>query len=280
MKQITLIYQARGFNVVSAFSNSEFDHLKDWMRGELHIDIDTCAVDSHVPRAKNAIRFAKKRLRSIQCKTQFNKYPKRLAIKMTKRATILINSFRRKSGVHAVMSPRQTIFGKKFKTPLCKIGELILAYDVESNYKTLKPRTFYALYIGPNDGSTSHSLFKLSTKAMIVTPRCKLIPMPNDAIKVVNQIREDDGSPEGILFCNIHKKTTVENIYNNVDSQDESSCAFDKSWDIKKEGGQDDNKNIVHYDDMEQDEINDLNKDLFHLRNGLGDNINHANNKL
>ena len=29
----------------------------------------------------------------------------------------------------------------------------------------------------------------------------------------------------------------------------------------------------------EQDEINDLNKDLLHLRNGLGDNINNANNK-
>ena len=30
---------------------------------------------------------------------------------------------------------------------------------------------------------------------------------------------------------------------------------------------------------MEQDEINDLNEDLLHLRNGLGDNINDANNK-
>ena len=29
----------------------------------------------------------------------------------------------------------------------------------------------------------------------------------------------------------------------------------------------------------EQDEINDLNEDLLHLRNGLGDNINDDNNK-
>ena len=29
----------------------------------------------------------------------------------------------------------------------------------------------------------------------------------------------------------------------------------------------------------EQDEINDLNEDLLHLHNGLGDNINDANNK-
>ena len=50
---------------------------------------------------------------------------------MTKGVTILINSFRRKSGVHAVMSSRQILFGNKFKTPLCKIGELVLVYDVK-----------------------------------------------------------------------------------------------------------------------------------------------------
>ena len=113
MKKITLGYQARGFNVVSAFGNSEFDHLMDWMRGELHIDLDTCAADSHVPRAESSIRFVKERLRSIQCKTPFKKYPKRLTIEMTKHTTVFINSFRKKSGVHAMMSLRQILFGKK-----------------------------------------------------------------------------------------------------------------------------------------------------------------------
>ena len=61
---------------------------------------------------------------------------------MTKRVTILINSFRRKSGVHAVISPGQLLFEKKFKTPLCKMGELVLAYDVKPNNNTSKPRAF------------------------------------------------------------------------------------------------------------------------------------------
>ena len=113
MKQITLNYQARGFNVAIAFGNGEFDKLIDWMRNELNIDLITCAADSHVPSAKNAIRFVKERLRYIQCETPFKKYPKRLTIEMTKRATIFINSFRRKSGIHSVMSPRQILFRKK-----------------------------------------------------------------------------------------------------------------------------------------------------------------------
>ena len=80
------------------------------------------------------------------------------------------------------------------------MGELVLAYDVKSNNKTSKPRALYALYIGPNDGGTGHSVSKLSTKKMIITSKCKPIPMPNNVIEVVNQMEEDDGSPDGIVF--------------------------------------------------------------------------------
>ena len=83
---------------------------------------------------------------------------------MTKRATVRINLFRRKSGVYSVMSHRQIFFGNKFKTLLCKMRELVLAYDVQSSNKTSKPSAFYALYTGPNNRGTSHSVFKLSTK--------------------------------------------------------------------------------------------------------------------
>ena len=48
----------------------------------------------------------------------------------------------------------------------------------------------------------------------------------------------------------------------------------------KEDGGQDDDKNIIYNDDVEHDEVDDLNEDLFHPRNGLGDNINDDNNKL
>ena len=47
---------------------------------------------------------------------------------------------------------------------------------------------------------------------MIVTPRCKSIPMPDDVIQVINQMGEDDGSPEGIIVRNIHKELAVEDL--------------------------------------------------------------------
>ena len=97
------------------------------------------------------------------------------------------------------MSPRQILYSKKFETLLCKIGELVSAYDVKPDNKTSKQRAFHALYIAPNDSGTGHSVFKLGTKSMIVTPKCKPIPMPNDVIQVIDQMEEDDGSLEGIV---------------------------------------------------------------------------------
>ena len=79
------------------------------------------------------------------------------------------------------------------------MGELVLAYNIKSNNKISKPRAFHVLYIGLNDAGIGHSVFKPATKNMIITPRCKPIPMPNDVIQVTNQKGEDDGSLEEIV---------------------------------------------------------------------------------
>ena len=69
-------------------------------------------------------------------------------------------------------------------------------------------------------------------------------------------------------------------MYHDVDSQDDSDNASNTSLDKKKHSNeQDDNKNIIYDDDVEYDEVDDLNEDLFHLPNGFGENINNANNK-
>ena len=79
-----------------------------------------------------------------------------------------------------------------------------MAYDVTANNKTTIPIAFYALYIGPNDSGTGHKVFKLLSKRLVTTPKCKPVPMPNDVIQVVNDMGEQDGMLNGIQFCNIH----------------------------------------------------------------------------
>ena len=90
---------------------------------------------------------------------------------------------------------------------------------------------------------------------------------------------EDNGSLDGILFRNILKESIINDIYGDVGSQDNSSCAFNKNWDIAKDGGQKDHKNIIYDDAVDGDKNKDLNEDGLYLRNGLGENINNGNNK-
>ena len=92
-------------------------------------------------------------------------------------------------------------------------------------------------------------------------------------------MEEDDGSLDGIVFRNIHKESTVDDMYGDVNSQDNGSCASDKSRDKAKDRIQIDQKNIVYDDAVDGHEIDNLNKDLLHLHNGLEDNVNNDNNK-
>ena len=80
-------------------------------------------------------------------------------------------------------------------------------------------------------------------------------------------------------FPNIHKESTVEDMYRDVNSQDSSNCDSDKSWDMPKDRGQEDQKTIIYDDAVDDGMCDDLNKDLIQQGNGFGDNVSKFNNK-
>ena len=132
-------YEYRGFKVISALGDLAFDPMKKWVKDELNITLTTCDTDSHVPRAENAIKFVKERVRCIQSETGYTKFPRRLTIEMITRTVCLINSFARKTLAHKTMSPRRIMYGRGFKPPLCKFGELVMAYESRSSNDTAVP---------------------------------------------------------------------------------------------------------------------------------------------
>ena len=252
------------------FGDGAFTYIVDWAQTELHIDLVTCAANSHVPRAENAIQFAKERVRSVQSETPFDRYPKIFTIKLLKRVVVLINSFRRKSGVHPVMSPNQILFGKKFNTPLCKIGELVMVYDVTADNKTTIPRAFYALYIGPNNSGTCNQVFKLSTMRIVTSLKCKSIPMPDNIIEVVNDLGRQDGMPSGIEFRNIHHESTLADLFADKDLNDDNSNASHNDWGLNKNHKVDLQKITFdnHVDGTEVQDLNIANEDILQLYDG------------
>ena len=64
--------------------------------------------------------------------------------------------------------------------------------------------------------------------------------MSDNVIEVGNQMEEDEGSLDRIVFRNVLKESTSNDMYGDIDSQDNSSLNSNKSWDMLKDGGQED----------------------------------------
>ena len=63
-----------------------------------------------------------------------------------------------------------------------------MTYNNNSSNKTLYLRTFYVLYIRPNDNGTNHLISELSTRQLLTTPKYKPVPMPEDLIETISKM--------------------------------------------------------------------------------------------
>ena len=80
------------------------------------------------------------------------------------------------------------MYSKGFKPPLCKFGELVMAYELKSSNDTAVPRAFYALYLYPNENDSGHVVFNLKTKTTKSTQKCVPQAMTQDIINLVNKM--------------------------------------------------------------------------------------------
>ena len=126
------------------------------------------------------------------------------------------------------------------------------------------------MYIGPNDSGTGHQVFKLATKKLVTTPKCKPVPMPDNVIKVVNVMGKQDKMKNRIQFHNIHHESTLSDLYSDKDFNADSSCASDADWDLDKKP-EEDLKKTTFDDHIDDDEVKDLNidnKDIPYVNDG------------
>ena len=100
------------------------------------------------------------------------------------------------------MSPRRIMYGRGFKTPLCKFGELVMAYEPKSSNDTGMPRAFYALYLYPNENGSGHVVFSLKLKTRRSTQKCIPQPMAQDIIDIVNEMGKEEKVRNRIQLMN------------------------------------------------------------------------------
>ena len=58
-----------------------------------------------------------------------------------------------------------------------------MAYNTNAENSTFYPRTFYTLYIRPNNNDIDHLIFKLSRKQVLTAVNYKPVPMSENLFK-------------------------------------------------------------------------------------------------
>ena len=69
-------------------------------------------------------------------------------------------------------------------------GELVLAYDNKVGNKTLCPRTFYVLYVKPNQKGNGHLIYRLDKDQIVVTKNYRTVPITKN--KDHTSIKDED----------------------------------------------------------------------------------------
>ena len=121
-------------------------------------------------------------------------------------------------------------------------GELMMAYDTNAGSEILYQRTFYALYIGPNNDNIGHLIFELSTKQLLTKMKYQPVPVPvpENLFKTINEtdsfttkIQIDQFDSDRFTAQDEHFNNTKdddETQSNNVDNtEDESYNKLDSS---------------------------------------------------
>ena len=239
LKLIKQEYKLQGFRVVSAHGDNEFASLNERLLEE-GISLETCDTNAHVPTIERTNRFLKERIWCIRSQILFACIPKRLTIELVYRATILINLIPRKGGVYDAMSARELVLGKKLQIPKCQVGEFLIGHQYSTN-NTEKPRGFDALYLGPNDNRTGHSVFKISSKRVVSVPRCTPTPTADTVITTITELGRGEIERDGLQFSNIHEDVTLDNFdilptdSLEYDSEMDDDNAFNLSYEIDDE---------------------------------------------
>ena len=115
-----------------------------------------------------------------------------------------------------------------------------MSYNNKNRNNKIRSRTFYALYIGPNNNDDGQLIFKLPTKQILVAMKYQPIHTPEDLIKTTNKeglfnnkvqtnhLNSNHFTLQGVHFDNGEGGSRTQ-FNNENSSKDESYDALDSS---------------------------------------------------
>ena len=209
IKRFKSDYTIRCFVVKTIYADQAFESFKTAL-SEQGITLLCCDTNLHVPFIERAIRFLKERVRCVRSMLpkEIKRIPTWLMRELVMCTVKMVNSIRRKGGVHPVMLSRQIITGRRMKLPPYSPGSCIFAIRGGITNNIDHMRSFEALYLRPNNKGGGHFVYSIETMQRCSVCRVvKPIPMTKNVIDTINKQASEEKN--GIEFADINLKTTV-----------------------------------------------------------------------
>ena len=193
-------YNQAGFFIKLIRADNEFkETLEDVVERVPDMpDVNHCGSDEHVPEAERNNRMIQERFRIQYNRWPFKVVPRIMIRHLARRVCHDINIFPNKKGISKIFSPYTIMNRRNFSVKTeCQHepGEFVIGFqDNKENTNTPMPRGVECIYLNPTkDLQEGHELMNLQTGELINRPVIKAAPMPNWAIKRVEELATSQG---------------------------------------------------------------------------------------
>ena len=129
------------------------------------------------------------------------------------------------------MSPRQLVTGISLRLAETEIRQYVEAHTGGSSSTDKdKEATSDAIYIGRTNNGKGHNVLKISTGQVVTVNKVIIIPINDDHIERVNQIRALDRQCNDIIIIDFYGDVTINNL--DEEAGDNDSIASEKRFQI------------------------------------------------
>jgi hypothetical protein len=252
IKEVTKIYQQKGFQIKWALMDNEFEPLHADL-ANLGIGLNEAGRNEHVPQVERYIHTIKERARATYNMLPFKNIPPIMVIEMVKAAVFWLNSFPIDNGVSNHMSPRTIVTGHKVdyaKHCQYEFGEYVQVHEEHDN--SMSARTVGALAMRPTGNAQGNWYFmSLSTGRILNRTHGTKLPMPSEVVNRVHAIARRQKANPGLVFADRNEMVAINDLEDNDEWPDDGTYApSDDDDDESDDEGSYDSDNENDTDDV------------------------------
>jgi len=165
LKNVTSMYERRGFLVASVLGDYEFEPLRSDFP-----QLNTTSADEHVPEAERCIRTIKERTRSTYTMLPFTYIPRLVLVHLVKNSVFWVNALPANDDVSNNYPPRYLLTGAELNYEnhvQIEFDKYVQTHEEHDN--SMQARTMGAICLGPSGNRQGGHWFMSLTSGSCVT---------------------------------------------------------------------------------------------------------------